>query len=67
MRAAAARGRGDGGGGEGDGGGGLGDGELALQQVFLHFLRCFAFVHLLTFLHFFSFAERQRGRPNPQS
>ena len=41
-------------GGEGDGGGG--DGELASQQVFLHFLRCLAFVHLLTFLHVFLFA-----------
>ena len=55
-------GEGDGGGGEGDGGGGLGDdgGELASQQVFLHVLRCLAFVHLLTFLHFFAFAVSVR-------
>ena len=44
---------GDGGGGEGDGGGGEGElGELTLQQVSSHFLRCLAFVHLLTCLHF---------------
>ena len=59
-------GEGDGGGGEGDGGDGLGDGlgddggELASQQVFLHVLRCLAFVHLLTFLHFFAFAVSVR-------
>ena len=55
-------GEGDGGGGEGDGGGGLGDddGELASQQVFLHFLRCLAFVHVLTLLHFFLFAVSVR-------
>ena len=51
-----------GGKGEGDGVGGFddGDGELASQQVFLHFLSCFAFVHLLTFLHFFSFVVSVR-------
>jgi hypothetical protein len=55
-------GEGDGGGGEGDGGGWLGDdgGELASQQVFLHVLRCLAFAHLLTFLHFFAFAVSVR-------
>jgi len=50
-------GEGLGGGGEGNGGGGLGDGEgelgeLALQQVFSHFLMCLGFVHQSIFLHF---------------
>ena len=36
-----------------DGGGGEGEvGELTLQQVSSHFLRCLAFVHLSMFLHF---------------